>query len=200
MNELEEKGFVFVGEVMALDLINTVKIVRGKKQDLLQTPVDLADWWDIARQHHPEMDMSQAAPPAFDTRLVESVKELRDQLRQLFIRVIEGPALSNADVGFLNAILRGVHPVVEWPANDAPHMHYVHDDPAAHVPVSVALSALHMLTSADLSRLRRCHNNRCILLFYDTTKSATRQWCSTACLERERSARRYEEKKRLSES
>jgi predicted RNA-binding Zn ribbon-like protein len=55
----------------------------------------------------------------------------------------------------------------------------------------------------DLSRLRQCHSHhihRCILLFYDTTKSGTRQWCSTACLDRERSARRYEEKKRASES
>jgi predicted RNA-binding Zn ribbon-like protein len=34
-----------------------------------------------------------------------------------------------------------------------------------------------------------------VLLFYDTTKSGTRRWCSTSCMNRARSSRRYRERR-----
>jgi predicted RNA-binding Zn ribbon-like protein len=48
----------------------------------------------------------------------------------------------------------------------------------------VALSAVDLLTRKDHGRLHRCENARCVLLFYDTTKSSTRRWCSTGCMDR----------------
>jgi predicted RNA-binding Zn ribbon-like protein len=34
-----------------------------------------------------------------------------------------------------------------------------------------------------------------VMLFYDTTKSGTRHYCTTACMDRERSRRRYQQSK-----
>ncbi len=42
----------------------------------------------------------------------------------------------------------------------------------------IVLSAFHLFTQAEKQRLHKCKNQRCILFFYDGTKSATRQWCS----------------------
>jgi predicted RNA-binding Zn ribbon-like protein len=69
-------------------------------------------------------------------------------------------------------------------------------DPA-HGPLllPIALSALDWLSSGDRPRLHRCANPRCVLLFYDTTRSATRRWCSLGCMDRARSARRYRQAK-----
>ena len=70
-----------------------------------------------------------------------------------------------------------------------------------HVPdadgplAAVAQSAFELLTGADASRIHRCANGRCVLLFYDTTRSATRRWCSTACMNRARSSRRHRERR-----
>lgn len=204
MNEHKVKDFIFVGEVLILDLINTLKMVRGKKQDLLETPWDLLDWWKAAGQHYPDtFETLKGDAAIFDGGLLESVKQLRDHMRQLFLRMIDGAMPEKADLEFLNAILRSAHPAVEWHAQGAPQMRYIPDNPNIHLTLLLALSAMHLLTAGDLSRLRQCHSHhidRCILLFYDTTKSATRQWCSTACLDRERAARRYEEKKRTSEN
>lgn len=54
---------------------------------------------------------------------------------------------------------------------------------------------LRLLTEGDLRRLHKCRNERCVLLFYDTTKSGTRQWCSLDCFNRTRSSQRYRQRK-----
>ncbi|MBC7809515.1 MAG: CGNR zinc finger domain-containing protein, partial [Burkholderiales bacterium] len=133
--------------------------------------------------------------------LLESVKTLRTKLRLLFNRVIEGQRPENDEIEFLNSVLRMGHPALVWQANSIPQMSYGYgeSDNQMGLLLPLALSALHLLASADLSRLRKCHNQRCILLFYDTTKSGTRQWCSAACLDRERSVRRYAAKMRSTE-
>ena len=61
--------------------------------------------------------------------------------------------------------------------------------------LAVARSTVTLLTERDLARLHRCANERCVLLFYDTTKSGTRRWCSTACMNRARSISRYQTRK-----
>ncbi len=58
--------------------------------------------------------------------------------------------------------------------------------------LTIALSAFHLLTQAEKHRLHKCKNDRCILFFYDTTKSATRQWCSLECMNRARSLQHYQ--------
>ena len=70
-----------------------------------------------------------------------------------------------------------------------------HDTGPDATLLPIARSAVDLLTGKDLARLHRCANDRCVLLFYDTTKSATRRWCSIACMNRARSSRRYRERK-----
>jgi predicted RNA-binding Zn ribbon-like protein len=65
---------------------------------------------------------------------------------------------------------------------------------------AIALSALRLVRDGDRQRLHRCSNDRCVLLFYDTTKSATRRWCSLGCMDRARSAKRYRAAKQRSHS
>ncbi|MFL5652938.1 MAG: CGNR zinc finger domain-containing protein [Ktedonobacteraceae bacterium] len=48
-----------------------------------------------------------------------------------------------------------------------------------------------LFTRAEKHRLHICKNERCILFFYDTTKSATHQWCSLECMNRARSLQHY---------
>ncbi|WP_371860020.1 CGNR zinc finger domain-containing protein [Thermosporothrix hazakensis] len=60
---------------------------------------------------------------------------------------------------------------------------------------TIALAAFQLLTEYDLTRLRACQNPACPLFFYDTTKSATRHWCSVKCKERARSIVRHRQSK-----
>lgn len=199
MMDDNEKGFMFVGEVLALDLLNTEKMVKGSHRDLLDAPEDLAQWWALARRQHPAYDSGAETSLMTDQASFEAVKALRDHLRALFLQIVRGGTPQSEDLAFLNQVLAHLHPQIIFSANQTPHVHY-HMDEGSDILAASALSAQRLLTELDLSRLRQCHNHRCILLFYDTTKSGTRQWCSTSCLERERSLRRYEEKKRSGDS
>jgi len=42
----------------------------------------------------------------------------------------------------------------------------------------VALSAVGLLTSGDLSRIRQCGGDNCGWLFLDTSRNRSRQWCA----------------------
>jgi len=56
----------------------------------------------------------------------------------------------------------------------------------------IALSAFYLFTQLLEHRLHKCKNDRCILFFYDTTKSTMRQWCSLEWMNRARSLQHYQ--------
>lgn len=67
----------------------------------------------------------------------------------------------------------------------------------AHLLVPIAESAADLLSTGDLSLVRKCQNPQCILYFYDTTKNHGRRWCSmTACGNRAKVAAHYQRTRR----
>src|SRR5262245_48668151 len=100
---LLDSRFQFVGGMLALDLVNTEVVVRGKPYDLLATPEDLADWWaDVLRIRG---DVGYSGMPLLDDALLEMVKRLRGALRRIFTAVIEGETPQEADLRILNRLL-----------------------------------------------------------------------------------------------
>ena len=192
----EDGPFVFVGEALVLDLINTVKIVRGQIIDTLQTPDDLTVWWSLVQEHHHPIEQVSGAATAFDNSVLATVKGVRDHLHDLFLRVIEGQQPNTDDLAALNWALGTGHPNLAWDGG-AQVAYMSSGERAAGLLLPAALSALRLLTQTDLSRLHKCASNQCVMLFYDTTKSGTRHWCSTACMDRDRSRRRYRESKQI---
>jgi predicted RNA-binding Zn ribbon-like protein len=60
----------------------------------------------------------------------------------------------------------------------------------------VAESAAWLLEHGDPSLLRRCDGERCVLLFYDSTKNRSRRWCSMdGCGSRAKAAAYYRRNK-----
>ncbi len=160
--------FLFLGGRLAVDLLNTV-IAR----DLLGRREDVAAWGAAAG--------------------VVSRRELRRGGRE--------PADLRA---FREALRRGL---VAWAAAGTPPArliallnHHLTRDPAvtevsrkgrdvvtrvrsAGGPIerlygAVARSAAELITQGDPRRLRKCANPTCRLMFYDTSKSGRRRWCS----------------------
>lgn len=183
------KNFVFLGDEIALDLTNTDIITRSKRRDLLVTPGDLASWWSAALRHHPEISTPAIA---FDGAALQAVKDLRDTLRRIFVAVIDGDRPAEDDLTAVNKVLANTSPALGL--NSAGHVasnYVMRGGDLGHVLLTVALSALRQLSEYNPERLRKCDNERCTLLFYDNSRSATRRWCSTACMNRMRSAERY---------
>jgi predicted RNA-binding Zn ribbon-like protein len=110
--------------------------------------------------------------------------------------VADGAPLPAGDLDVLNRALGAARDEVTLGEGGTPRPLLVPNGPDADGPLAaVVRSAFALLTAADLSRLHRCANGRCVLLFYDATKSGTRRWCSTACMNRARSSERYRARK-----
>ena len=186
--------YLFLSGVLALDLVNTEVVVRGKRYDLFATPEDVALWWQQARKHHPEAEQVGANTDTvmWSAQLLERIKRVRAAIRTLCTNLVERQSLDVEALRTLNTILAMGYPALE--AGSGQEMIAVYrprDDEQGAVLLPLALSSLHLFTQAEHNRLHHCKNERCILFFYDTTKSATRQWCSLACMNRARSLQHY---------
>lgn len=190
-------GFPFVGESLALDLVNTQIVVRGRPRDLLAAPADFAAWREAASASDPQHALSmRGLDLPEDETVLARVKAFRAALREIFDALVSGKSSADVDLAPLNHVLRAGYLAIETDANGQFHqVSGSHEAGPDAILLPIARSAMTLLTERDLSRLHRCANERCVLLFYDTTKSATRRWCSTGCMNRARSSRRYRERR-----
>ncbi|WP_165423231.1 CGNR zinc finger domain-containing protein [Ktedonosporobacter rubrisoli] len=190
---------LFLSGSLALDLVNTEMIVRGKKRDVLSSPDTLSHWWQEALVHHPEHVHVEGEELAISwtPELLEEVKKLRQTLRTLFTHLIEAQAATLEDLEALNQILSlGYQSLQQTTRGTIIVVYRTHDQQKGRILLPIVLSAFQLLTEGERQRLHKCKNERCILFFYDTTKSGTRQWCSLECLNRSRSIRHYQQLKK----
>lgn len=193
---MDDGEFVFIGDSLALDLVNTEVVVRGAPRDLLGAPADVAAWWDQARRHHPASALTGGLIAA-DTALLGDVTALRAALRRICDALVAEQPAAAADLAAINQPLAwGRRALDVDPAGQLRAGYVIEGGEAQRLLFDLALDALRLFTESAPERLHRCQNGRCILYFFDTTKSATRRWCSTACMNRARSHQHYLERKR----
>lgn len=189
-----EDTFPFVGGALALDLVNTEVVVRGKPRDLLAAPGDVARWWQAARSRYPAADRVTAgdATLVYDEALLAALTRLRGAVRRIVTAMVAGCAPAPDDVATLNAVLRtGYHSLDVAPDGHVLPTYRTDDAGKGALLLPVALSAFHLVTQGRRMRLHKCANERCVLFLYDTTRSATRRWCSVACKDRTRKMEHY---------
>lgn len=185
--------FFFVGEALALDLVNTEAVIRRRPVDLLAPTGAYAAWWREAAGRYPSTDAA-LAEPSREARpeLLPVVVETRGALRRLFGAVANGSSLPTDALEVLNLALAATHDAIAVASDGSVRALLVPREPEIDGPIAaVARSAFDLLTEAEPERIHRCANPHCVMIFHDTTKSATRRWCSLACRNRQRSSTRY---------
>ncbi len=173
--------FLFVGNRLCLDFINTEKISGGQRTSLIQDFADLAAWLlaaGVAREaeidrlvvHWTVEDKEQFTRPAL---------AFRSTLRGMAAQLVAGETVSDKAIAAINHWLaqRNGHPVLE--RTEAGYAATVRYAPGAGgMFAEIAESATELLVHADLRLVRKCENPQCILYFYDTSKNHGRRWCS----------------------
>jgi predicted RNA-binding Zn ribbon-like protein len=190
--------FPFLSGVLALDPVNTEVVVRGRRYDLFSSPEDVARWWQEALMHHPDREMVEEEMHAivWSPPLLMRIKQVRAAIRTLCTNLVKQQPFDQEAFTTLNVILSMGYPALDVVSGQeiVPVYHTREADQGA-VLLPLALSAFHLFTQSEKHRLHKCKNDRCILFFYDTTKSATRQWCSLECMNRARSLQHYRQVK-----
>jgi len=174
-------GFLFLGNHLALDFLNTCPAPNGEPLELLPNFSALLRWFhaaDLLTLRQRASLQGQWGDSARARRTVEAVRELRERIRKEVAAWEKDGVLHHSTVNELNRLMaehpmltrlmtRGGKASIElW---FAPHQPEDLLAPLAH-------SAATLFARADRNRVRKC--THCVLHFRDTSKKGTRRWCS----------------------
>jgi predicted RNA-binding Zn ribbon-like protein len=187
--------FLFVGNHPCLDFINTALVVDGAPRDLLATFSDVVDWAVQAKA------LTQAEADGFErpsgqqgTRMLEEVRTFRAVLRNMVERIAADKPLPQTAVQAINDALRTRigYPQVTSRKGTFERRYQIQGTSAPQILGLLAEAAADLLTTCDLSLIKKCQNPACVLFFYDTTKNHARHWCSMSlCGNRHKVAAHY---------
>lgn len=202
MTLAKERGCKFVGNSLCLDFINTVRLRDGQTLDLLQGIEDLLAWCvaaDIITPARAATMLEELRARREVQSLFEQALELRAALIDMAQGLARGKSVARHTVGLLNALLgqwQGQVALVRGKRRYEKRLQLALTRPI-HLLVPIAESAADLLSSGDLTLVKKCQSSDCLIYFYDTTKNHSRSWCSMElCGNRAKAAAHYERQQR----
>jgi len=205
MDEAQSQGrFLFIGNHLGLDFVNTEVVGDGGTVDLLGDFDGLLAWSreagilsdgearDVALRWRGDARAGDAFPKAV---------AFRATLRSLAQTVASGSAVPETALEAINDLLGARHGRLELARteNGFETRFRRRFDVPADLLVPVAEAVAELLSAGDLSLVKKCENAACILYYYDTTKNHGRRWCSMAvCGNRAKAAAHYRRTRRRS--
>jgi predicted RNA-binding Zn ribbon-like protein len=189
--------FVFIGERMWLDFVNTDDVRRGARVDLLRDFDTLVQWLEAVRVLDGErasgiVRRAHQQPAGAAAALIDA-RRVRAALRHLAERGSTSEATRADVLSEINRVLgrsAGTRRV-EWRDDGSFRQSFVPvGDAFAGLMIPVVESAADALIHGELVRVRRCADARCPRVFFDSTRNGRRRWCDMAtCGNRAKAAR-----------
>jgi len=174
-------GFLFVGNQVALDFVNTCPVQNGRPMELLPDFSALLRWFQAAELlsarevANLQQQWGHSAPAQ---RTVEAVRELRERLRKEILAWEHGGAVHHSTVAELNRLMVDHPMLTRLKASGSASSTELWFEPRRPEDLFAPLahSAATLFTNVDRTRVRKC--GQCVLHFHDTSKKGTRRWCS----------------------
>jgi predicted RNA-binding Zn ribbon-like protein len=175
------QGFLFLGNHLALDFLNTCPVQNGEAVELLPDFDALLRWYQAAdllsgREADSLRQKWGSSAPALNA--VETMRKFRERLRKQVAGKERGGTVHRAILDELN-LLMAEHPMLtRLKLSGKASTTELWFDPRRPEDLFAPLahSAAMLLSGADWNRVRMC--GQCVLHFYDTSKKGTRRWCS----------------------
>lgn len=181
LDSVWKDGFLFLGNQLALDFLNTCPVQNGERIELLPDFNALLRWFQAAallssRRVANLQGLWANSPRA--QRAVETIRELRERLRKDVVAWEHGGTVPHSTVNELNRLM-AEHPMrtrlktdVSVPSIEG----WFEANEPEDLFAPLAHSAAELFAHADQARVRQC--GECVLHFHDTSKKGTRRWCS----------------------
>ncbi len=193
MQALKSK-FFFIANDLAVDFTNTSIVDHGEEIDLLENTEDLVNWAGeagfIIKSETSSTDMA-------------TTKELRNAIRELLIAKLDDTPTPSKPLNILNIWLpKGL---IEQRLDETEGQFVLspsHNELSVEMLLGrIAHSAALLLSSTNITKLKRCANSKCVMKFVDISRSGKRRWCSmTACGNRAKAATHYLNSKQSSQT
>jgi len=194
-------GFLFVGNHLALDFLNTRPVQNGKPMELLSDFSALLRWCQAAgllSSRGMAHLQRRSGESAIAQQTLEAVREFRERLRKQVLAWEGGADVDRTTVADLNRLL-AAHPMLSklQATGNAPSMElWFEPRQPKDLFAPLAHSAAKLFAEADRSRVRKC--GQCVLHFYDTSKKGIRRWCSMQLCGNRLKVAAYARRQRLS--
>lgn len=190
--------FAFLGGAVCLDFVNTVAWRRSAREERLSSYGDLLEWAFQARllTRREYRGLRQtAARRDRDARIVlMRARRFREALYRVCDAIAGRRTVGVADLAAVNEEVSLSRARMRMAAR-AEHFEWewIGDDQALEsVMCRVAKSAMELLTTGDLSRIRRCEStDGCGWLFVDASRNRSRRWCDMRDCGNRAKVRRY---------
>jgi predicted RNA-binding Zn ribbon-like protein len=193
-------GFLFVGNHLTLDFLNTSPVQDGEVTELLPNFNDLLRWFRTVGL----LEAREAASLARHwgetpegRRALDAARSLREKLRKQVLGWERGEAIHHSLVAELNRLM-AAHPMLTRMKEDGP-VALTEVWFKAHAPQDLlgplAYSAVTFFADVDRNRVREC--GQCVLHFLDTSKKGTRRWCSMQLCGNRKKVAAYAARQRL---
>ena len=162
--------FPFLGERLAVDLLNTVTVEDGAVQDLLVQPGAARAW----------ADASGAIAPGSGPVGDRGLRRFREALRR---GLVDWAARGTPSALLVDLVNRGMAlgPEVSelcLAGGQVTTRRRRSGSASDRLYGAVARSTADLLQHGDPHRLRKCANPVCRHMFYDVSKAGRRRWCS----------------------
>ena len=185
-----------IGGASCLDLANTVEARRGDGPlEHLSDYGDLLVWAErsaLVRVATAKRLAEIASERPFGARVtIQRARELREDIYRVFRAIADGEEPLAGDLARLTAWWRADQGRRELVASGPGFLlrTLAGDGALDTVLWPVVSSAVELLTSDRLRRVRRCGD--CDCLFIDDSRNGTRTWCGNECGNRARARRHY---------
>jgi predicted RNA-binding Zn ribbon-like protein len=168
--------FLFVGERLAIDLLNTVVSERGQPRDLILDRARLTAWAEAAGLGSMrDLASERRSPPE-----PAAIRCFREALRLGLVAWARRGRAPPALIQLLNQQLArdAQRPALVAQRGRARLAARSTAGPLDRLYAALARSAAELLVNSEPRRLRKCANPGCLLMFYDVSRGGRRRWCS----------------------
>jgi predicted RNA-binding Zn ribbon-like protein len=181
MKKEEVDGFLFLGNHLALDLLNTRIVPERDSVELLPDTVALEKWLlaaGVVTSTNGERLLRRWRDSVEAQSFLEELRRFRERLRAVVIQREAGEAVSARFLAEVNRLLEKYPARIALSAAGGKLQREVLFEPStpSEVWAPIAAATADLLTEVDPSRIRKCES--CIMHFYDVSKKSSRRWCS----------------------
>lgn len=171
--------WIWLGDHLALDVANTVRVVEDGRQELLRTPADLASWCDAEPESLPR-------PEVFSELDLAQFRQARDAaLQVLHAVVLRNPPPATASRTIDDLVRRAqVSRLMSTPGQSPRFTCPAQVPPALQLAGTAAAAVVDLVGRDDLANLAVCPAPGCGQFFHRGRPN--QRWCSPGCGNRAR--------------
>lgn len=169
--------FLFLGNNPIVDFVNTEKNRNGGVIDLISDFADFSEWCNQSGLYTADIAIVE---PLKQEKILCELREFRAELRNFFVKIVNGEKANTPFLDKVNLVLSRSCLKMELNFADKGFSTTILPDTKSdHFFLAIlAIQTANLIASGNLSSLRKCRSEDCILFFLDFSKNHTRRWCN----------------------